>query len=96
MAGCDYPIYSEKGKIEKIISFKGGCYANDISTDDFNALKKAYPSFIKAIDEGYIVVNDSKVNTQKIVDDTKQEAVNKQNSKRKAAANATNVEVTEA
>ena len=60
IAGCDYPIRDVCGNIEKTISLKGGCFMNEISKDDFDLLCKSYPSFKNAIDEGFIIVNDSK------------------------------------
>ena len=44
-SGCDYPIYNDKGVVERVIKFKGGCYANDISADDF-----ASPQLVKYIE----------------------------------------------
>ena len=100
MSGCDYPIYNEKGAVERVISFRGGCYANNISNDDFALLKKAYPSFEKAIRDGYIVVNDSQSQVDDAVKESvaeaKSEAVAKQQSTRKKNSQATNVEITEA
>lgn len=100
LSGCDYPIYNEKGAVERVISFRGGCYANNISNDDFALLKKAYPSFEKAIRDGYIVVNDNQAEVSEVVkesvEETKSEAVAKQQSTRKKNSQATNVEISEA
>lgn len=100
MSGCDYPIYNEKGAVERVISFRGGCYANNISNDDFALLKKAYPSFEKAIRDGYIVVNDNQAEVNEVVKEsvkeTISEAVEKQKSTRKKTAQATSVEVEDA
>ena len=99
-SGCDYPIYNDKGAVERVIKFKGGCYANDISADDFELLKKAYPSFEKAIKDGFIIVNDSPASVgdavKASVAETKSEAVAKQQSTRKKNRQATNVEIAEA
>lgn len=100
MSGCDYPIYNDKGLVERVIKFRGGCYANTISESDFKLLKQAYPSFEKAIKDGFIVVNDSQsqVNdaVKESVEETKSEAVAKQQSTRKKNSQATNVEIAEA
>lgn len=92
-AGCDYKIYDNSGKVEKIISFKGGCYANNIDKSDFDILCRAYPSFKKAVDEGFIVANegDKQKAISKAVDETlqgdlaKQEATQSENEKRTRA-----------
>ena len=87
MSGCDYPIYNDKGLVERVIKFRGGCYANTISESDFELLKQAYPSFEKAIKDGFIVVNDSQSQVddavKESVEETKSEAVAKQQSTRK-------------
>lgn len=80
IAGCDYPIRDVFGNIEKTISLKGGCFMNEISKDDFDLLCKSYSSFKNAIDEGFIIVNDSKnkAKEQLAVDDTLQASLDKQ------------------
>ena len=98
--GCDYPIYNDRGAVERVIKFRGGCYANTISESDFELLKQAYPSFDKAIKEGFIVVNDSQAQVddaiKESVEETKSEAVARQQSTRRKNSQATNVEIAEA
>ena len=100
MSGCDYPIYNDKGLVERVIKFRGGCYANTISESDFELLKQAYPSFEKAIKDGFIVVNDSQSQVddavKESVEETRSEAVAKQQSTRRKNSQATNVEIAEA
>ena len=100
LSGCDYPIYNDKGLVERLIKLRGGCYANTISESDFELLKQAYPSFEKAIKDGFIVVNDSQSQVDDAVKDsvaeTKSEAVAKQQSTRRKNSQATNVEIAEA
>ena len=100
LSGCDYPIYNDRGAVERVISFRGGCYANIISESDFALLKQAYPSFEKAIKDGFIVVNDSQAQVDDAVKESvaeaKSEAVAKQQSTRKKNSQATNVEIAEA
>ena len=98
--GCDYPIYNDRGAVERVIKFRGGCYANTISESDFELLKQAYPSFDKAIKECFIVVNDSQAQVddavKESVEETKSEAVARQQSTRRKNSQATNVEIAEA
>ena len=98
--GCDYPIYNDRGAVERVIKFRGGCYANTISESDFALLKQAYPSFEKAIKDGFIVVNDSQAQVddavKESVEETKSEAVARQQSTRRKNSQATNVEIAEA
>ena len=100
MSGCDYPIYNDKGLVERVIKFRGGCYANTISESDFELLKQAYPSFEKAIKDGFIVVNDSQAQVddavKESVEETRSEAVARQQSTRRRNSQATNVEIAEA
>ena len=44
----------------KRIELKGGCYLNEISNDDFNALRDKYACIDEFIDKGFYVVSDSK------------------------------------
>lgn len=44
----------------KRIELKGGCYLNEISNDDFNALRDKYPCIDEFIDKGFYIVSDSK------------------------------------
>lgn len=100
LSGCDYPIYNDRGAVERVIKFRGGCYANNISESDFELLKQAYPSFEKAIKDGFIVVNDSQSQVddavKESVEETRSEAVAKQQSTRRKNSQATNVEIAEA
>lgn len=43
----------------KRIELKGGCYLNEISKDDFNALRNKYPCIDEFIDKGYYIVSDT-------------------------------------
>lgn len=97
-AGCDYKIYNHEGKVEKVISFKGGCYANNIEKADFDILCRAYPSFKKAVDEGFIVANegDKQKAISKAVDETLQSDLDKQEATQKANARRTKAEVKKA
>lgn len=80
IAGCDFPIRDIFGNIEKIISLKGGCFMNEIDKDDFNLLCQSYPGVKQAIEEGFIIVNDSKnkAKEQLAVNDTLQAELDKQ------------------
>ena len=44
----------------KRIELKGGCYLNEISKDDFNALRDKYSCIDEFIDKGFYIVSDSK------------------------------------
>ena len=44
----------------KRIELKGGCYLNEISKDDFNALRDKYACIDEFIDKGFYIVSDSK------------------------------------
>lgn len=73
--GVDYPLSNGK-----TLSLKGGCFMNEVEKAEFDLLKKEYPSFNKAVDEGFIVVSEakSKVKENVAVDDTLQNTLNKQ------------------
>lgn len=43
----------------KRIELKGGCYLNEITADDFNALRNKYPCIDEFIDKGYYIVSDT-------------------------------------
>ena len=45
---------------DKKISLKGGCFLNEISKDDFNALRDKYACIDEFIEKGFYVVSDSK------------------------------------
>lgn len=74
MAGCNYPLEN------KTITFKGGCFMNEISKDDFNAIVNKYSGFKQAIEDGFIVVSNDKDQKKesKAVDDSLQNIKNKQ------------------
>ena len=70
----------------KRIELKGGCYLNEISKDDFNALRDKYACIDEFIDKGYYVVSKSK-NTSteaKASDETLQSIKDNQDSTIKA------------
>ena len=43
----------------KRIELKGGCYLNEISKDDFEALRAKYACIDEFIDKGYYIVSDT-------------------------------------
>lgn len=43
----------------KRIELRGGCYLNEITADDFNALRDKYPCIDEFIDKGYYIVSDT-------------------------------------
>ena len=45
---------------DKKISLKGGCFLNEISKDDFEALRDKYACIDEFIEKGFYVVSDSK------------------------------------
>ena len=45
---------------EKKISLRGGCYLNEISKDDFQALREKYACIDEFIEKGFYEVSDSK------------------------------------
>lgn len=49
-----YELYTKR------IELRGGCYLNEITADDFNALRNKYPCIDEFIDKGYYVVSKSK------------------------------------
>lgn len=63
----------------KRIELKGGCYLNEISKDDFKALRDKYACIDEFIDKGYYIVSDTddkKVSskaTAEVIDDLKTE-----------------------
>lgn len=70
----------------KRIELKGGCYLNEITADDFNALRDKYPCIDEFIDKSYYVVSKSK-NTSteaKASEDTLQSIKDNQDSTIKA------------
>lgn len=70
----------------KRIELRGGCYLNEITADDFNALRDKYPCIDEFIDKSYYVVSKSK-NTSteaKASEDTLQSIKDNQDSTIKA------------
>lgn len=45
---------------DKKISLKGGCYLNEITADDFKALREKYACIDEFIEKGFYEVSDSK------------------------------------
>lgn len=45
---------------DKKISLKGGCYLNEITAEDFKALRDKYACIDEFIEKGFYVVSDSK------------------------------------
>ena len=45
---------------DKKISLKGGCYLNEITTEDFKALRDKYACIDEFIEKGFYEVSDSK------------------------------------
>ena len=45
---------------DKKISLKGGCFLNEITADDFQALRDKYPCIDEFIEKGFYEVSDSK------------------------------------
>lgn len=43
----------------KRIELRGGCYLNEISKDDFKALRDKYACIDEFIDKGYYIVSDT-------------------------------------
>lgn len=79
----------------KKIVLKGGCYANDLSIDDFKMLKDEFPIFSRSIEKGFIVVNggDKAQAISKAVDETKQADLDKQTQAQDENAKRTNARV---
>ena len=70
----------------KRIELRGGCYLNEITADDFNALRDKYACIDEFIDKGYYVISKSK-NTSteaKASDETLQSIKDNQDSTIKA------------
>ena len=70
----------------KRIELRGGCYLNEITADDFNALRDKYACIDEFIDKGYYIVSKSK-NTSteaKASDETLQSIKDNQDSTIKA------------
>ncbi|WP_299550150.1 hypothetical protein [uncultured Helicobacter sp.] len=91
MAGCSYHLEN------KTITFKGGCFMNEISKDDFNAIINKYSGFKQAIEDGFIVVSNDKDQKKesKAVDDSLQNIKNKQDMDINRNKKANNVKLQE-
>lgn len=79
----------------KRIELKGGCYLNEITADDFNALRDKYPCIDEFIDKDYYVVSKSK-NTSteaKASEDTLQSIKDNQDSTIKANESRTRAKI---
>ena len=79
----------------KRIELRGGCYLNEITADDFNALRDKYPCIDEFIDKGYYVVSKSK-NTSteaKASEDTLQSIKDNQDSTIKANESRTRAKI---
>ena len=93
IAGIDYPLI-KSGVAYKTVSLKGGCYLNEVNQDDLNEIRKCHPSFEKAVDEGYIIISETKQGNQTNIDKALQDIKDKQD-KSKKNAKAKGVEITE-
>lgn len=88
LAGVDYP--NGKGGT---ISLKGNCYLNEVTKEELDYLKKNF-RFDKKIENGHVVVSETK-NNQKAIDDTLQESLNKQNKEIGKNESMNNVKITQ-
>lgn len=86
LAGVDYP--DGKGGV---ISLKGNCYLNKVTKAELDYLKKNF-RFDKKIEKGFVVISD-KADSQREVDDTLQDSLNKQTSEIKKNESMNNVEI---
>lgn len=79
----------------KRIELRGGCYLNEISKDDFQALRDKYACIDEFIENGFYVVSDSK-NTSteaKASDETLQSIKDNQDSTIKANESRTRAKI---
>lgn len=79
----------------KRIELRGGCYLNEITADDFNALRDKYPCIDEFIDKGFYIVSKSK-NTSteaKASEDTLQSIKDNQDSTIKANESRTRAKI---
>ena len=90
ISGHDYSLAN------KTISLKGGCYLNEISKEDFEALRTSYPCIDEFIQKGFYVVSDTKnPNAEaKASDDALQNIKDNQENTIKANESRTRVRVT--
>ena len=79
----------------KRIELRGGCYLNEISKDDFQALRDKYPCIDEFIENGFYIVSDSKnANTEaKASDETLQSIKDNQDSTIKANESRTRAKI---
>ncbi len=81
---------------DKKISLKGGCFLNEITADDFKALRGKYACIDEFIEKGFYVVSDSKnANTEaKASDEALQSIKDNQDSTIKANESRTRAKIT--
>ena len=81
---------------DKKICLKGGCYLNEITADDFKALRDKYACIDEFIDKGFYVISDSKnANTElKASDEALQSIKDNQDSTIKANESRTRAKIT--
>ena len=80
----------------KKISLKGGCFLNEITADDFKALRDKYACIDEFIEKGFYVVSDSKnANTElKASDEALQSIKDNQENTIKANESRTRAKIT--
>lgn len=85
MAGMDLNLSNGK-----VIRLKGQSYLNNVSSEDFKAMKEEYPVIIRAIEEGYILVTDKKTQDKdSLKADLMNSELNKQEQEQKKNAKKT-------
>lgn len=91
-SGFDYHLSNGK-----TISLLGGCALNQISKADFDLLIKEYPSVQDVIDGGFYIINGNedtaKKQSQKAVDDVKNQVTNEQEKAQKENSVKTNTKI---
>ena len=90
ISGHDYSLAN------KTISLKGGCFLNEISQEDFQALRTCYACIDEFIQKGFYVVSDSKSpNAEaKVSDDALQNIKDNQENTIKANESRTRAKIT--
>lgn len=90
ISGHDYSLAN------KTISLKGGCFLNEISQEDFQALRTSYACIDEFIQKGFYVVSDSKSpNAEaKVSDDALQNIKDNQENTIKANESRTRAKIT--
>ena len=80
----------------KRIELRGGCYLNEITADDFQALRDKYACIDEFIEKGFYVVSDSKnANTElKASDEALQSIKDNQENTIKANESRTRAKIT--